>query len=698
MMQKLKLQIKGTKLVVSIILFVLCVALFAVSISGYIIRSTQRSADLLDKMSISAVLNTATNGLVEKIATTAKADKLKALRKMPDFRQMGTAAVTRLCEEAAEEARAEARLLYSGNDEGFDTTVLESNIAVLRAALKVYDNSREEDKTEYTKLYNAFVSNVASFTAFVEGKDNDAIWSEICTVVPELQSLERYKKSFVDLANDKAEQERIAKEREAAAALEAETDGETADETLTQSTEASQAVDMKYLVDSEKTEANLAAFDEAFKGVWAELVNMTPNLKTLDKATISSIEQMVMEVVAAADTDFANRYSVYASHQAEESLKGGDKLYMKVAAVAETVLIAAIAIMLFAILYAYWKQLTTSMGVPRTIILLFFIYLLLAARFYGMNINAMLGNVLTRVGMYGILVLAMLPSIQCGIGLNMGMTIGCVSGLFAVIVTLQYNMTGYFALFFACILGALVALPLGWAYSLLLNRMKGSEMTISTYVGYSFVSLMCIGWLMLPFYNPKIVFPLRGSGMRVTHSLLADYAHLLDDFLAFEVFGITVPTGILLFLMFFCVAMWLFTRSKTGIAMCAVGSNPRFAEASGININRMRSLGTVLSMMIAAIGIVVYSSAFGYAQLYNAPKQLGFITASAILIGGASVKKAKVSHVIIGVILFEGVLTLGQQVANAAVSGGGLSEVMRIMISNGIILYALTQSGGDSRG
>ena len=96
-------------------------------------------------------------------------------------------------------------------------------------------------------------------------------------------------------------------------------------------------------------------------------------------------------------------------------------------------------------------------------------------------------------------------------------------------------------------------------------------------------------------------------------------------------------------------------------------------------------------------GIVIYSQAFGYAQLYTAPRQLGFIASSAILIGGATVSKAKVSHVLIGVFLFEGVLVFGQQIANAAVSGGGLSEVMRIMISNGIILYALTQSGGGKR-
>jgi simple sugar transport system permease protein len=94
---------------------------------------------------------------------------------------------------------------------------------------------------------------------------------------------------------------------------------------------------------------------------------------------------------------------------------------------------------------------------------------------------------------------------------------------------------------------------------------------------------------------------------------------------------------------------------------------------------------------------VIYSQAFGYAQLYTAPRQLGFIASSAILIGGATVSKAKVSHVIIGVFLFEGVLVFGQQIANAAVSGGGLSEVMRIMISNGIILYALTQTGGAHR-
>ena len=67
------------------------------------------------------------------------------------------------------------------------------------------------------------------------------------------------------------------------------------------------------------------------------------------------------------------------------------------------------------------------------------------------------------------------------------------------------------------------------------------------------------------------------------------------------------------------------------------------------------------------------------------------------MIGGASVSKAKVFHVILGTFLFQGVLAMGIQVANAMIDVSGLSEVMRILISNGIILYALTQAGGKGR-
>ena len=70
----------------------------------------------------------------------------------------------------------------------------------------------------------------------------------------------------------------------------------------------------------------------------------------------------------------------------------------------------------------------------------------------------------------------------------------------------------------------------------------------------------------------------------------------------------------------------------------------------------------------------------------------------AILIGGATTSRAKISNVVIGTFLFQGVLTLGMPVANALVPQSTISETLRILISNGIILYALTKSGGANRG
>ena len=176
--------------------------------------------------------------------------------------------------------------------------------------------------------------------------------------------------------------------------------------------------------------------------------------------------------------------------------------------------------------------------------------------------------------------------------------------------------------------GLVISSILGYLYALLLNRLKGNEMAVTTYVGYSIVSLMCIGWLILPFQSPELKWPL-GDGLRVTLGLQSSYRHLLNDFLSFELFGITIPTGLLLFMALCCLLMWLFMRSKTGIAMSAVGNNPRFAEATGINVDKMRIIGTTLSTMLGAVGIIVYSQSYGFMQLYQAPRQLGFVAASA---------------------------------------------------------------------
>lgn len=364
---------------------------------------------------------------------------------------------------------------------------------------------------------------------------------------------------------------------------------------------------------------------------------------------------------------------------------------------ADDIVFAGFALLVVAAMLLYSEWLIKKLGIPRVIIGLFFILLCFMTLWCDLSLPTLLSNSVVRMGMNAVMVLAMVPGIQCGISLNLGLPIGLVAGLIGGLLTIEFGIPGWGGFLFAIAVGVVIAAVCGYLYAQLLNRLKGEEMSVTTYVGFSIVSLMCIAWLVLPFTSLKLRWPL-GTGLRNTIGLdSGNFRHILNNFASFRIGNFMVPTGLLLFMILSCFLVWLFSRSKTGVAMQAVGNNPRFAEAAGINVNKMRIIGTVLSTVLGAVGILVYSQSYGFMQLYTAPRQMGFIAASAILIGGATTSRCKISHVLIGTFLFQGVLTLGMPVANVLVPGSTISETLRILISNGIILYALTKSGGASR-
>jgi simple sugar transport system permease protein len=238
------------------------------------------------------------------------------------------------------------------------------------------------------------------------------------------------------------------------------------------------------------------------------------------------------------------------------------------------------------------------------------------------------------------------------------------------------------------------AMIFGYLYGLLLNRVKGEEMVVSTYVGFSAVSLMCIMWLILPFRSENMIWAYGGSGLRTTISVEGYWFKFLDNFLKIQIGeNIVIPTGAILFFALLCWLVWAFFRTKTGTAMTAVGSNPEFAKSSGVNVNQMRIRSVVLSTVIAAIGIIVYEQSFGFIQLYMAPFYMSCPAVAAILLGGASVGKVSLKHVVIGVLLFQGVVTMTPSIINNIVQND-MSETLRIIISNGMIVYALTRKAG----
>ncbi|SET08824.1 simple sugar transport system permease protein [Natronincola peptidivorans] len=341
------------------------------------------------------------------------------------------------------------------------------------------------------------------------------------------------------------------------------------------------------------------------------------------------------------------------------------------------------------------KNFVDKVGYPRLIIGAFLFILCVMAAVLAIPVPGLIGDILTRVGMNGILVLALVPAIQAGVGLNFALPIGIVCGLIGALVSIEFKLGGFTGFFTALVVAIPIAAIVGYFYGQMLNRIKGQEMTVGTYVGFSVVSGMCIFWLLAPFRSPELIWAVGGSGLRVTISLESTIDKVLNGFLSFNVAGVQIPTGLLAFFALCCIAVWVFGKTKSGAIMNAAGANEKFATATGINVNQQRILGIVLSTVLAAIGIIVYSQSFGFLQLYNAPLMAAFPAVAAILIGGASIKKVAISHVIIGTFLFQALLVVSLPVINI-LADGSMSEVIRAIVQNGIILYALTrETGGD---
>ena len=334
-------------------------------------------------------------------------------------------------------------------------------------------------------------------------------------------------------------------------------------------------------------------------------------------------------------------------------------------------------------------------GLPRLIILIFLISTYIIAPFVGIPITTALSDTIIRFGMNAILVLSLMPMIESGAGLNFGMPLGIEAGLLGALLSIELGFSGFTGFILAILIAIIFGFIFGWAYGAILNKVKGGEMMIATYIGFSSVAFMCIMWIVLPFKKPDMIWAYGGSGLRTTISVEIYWKGVLNNI--FGKISQAIPIGEIIFFLILAFLMWLFFRTKSGLSMSAVGKNEKFAQATGINADKSRKQSVIISTVIAAIGIIVYQQSFGFIQLYLAPFNMAFPAIAAILIGGASVNRVTIWHVMIGTFLFQGILTMTPTVVNALIKTD-MSETIRIIVSNGMILYALTRKEGGSRG
>ena len=621
---------KSAKIIASAVIFILAAVLIVMGTVGMYQRGTEAGTGYLRDMRNRAVLVATGEGAVESYVKIA-ADEARAEAKAAGG---GMSAIRDAVAKAEEEARANSSAIMLDYASA-DLTGIDAALSELTAALVAYYNETEAAQQAYI-----------------------------------------------------AEMEATAPAEEAAAEDTSNLSEADLDAAMM---EEEPAVDMSGFVATETMNQLMAAADEKYVAVGAELIKL---YEALDEDAVNTLKTTIFDIVAQQGDDYAALFDRYNANGGFDAVDNA--MMANVNRYGDDMIFIGVGLVVLALVVLFYGKIVKALGMPRLIIGLFFILLCIVALMCDLSLPGLMSSTLVRMGMNSILVLAMVPGIQSGIGLNLGLPIGIVGGLIGGLMSIEYGFGGWWGFIFASIVGMVIAVVCGWLYGMLLNRLKGSEMSVTTYVGFSIVSLMCIAWLVLPFKSLELRWPL-GTGLRNTIGMESSFGHILDNFLAFKIGKLTIPTGLLLFMTLCCFLVWLFMRSKTGIAMRAVGTNQRFAEATGTNVDRMRVIGTMISTMLGALGILVYSQSYGFMQLYTAPRQMGFVAASAILIGGASTSRCKISHVLIGTFLFQGVLTLGMPVANALVPQSTISETMRILISNGIILYALTKSGGESR-
>lgn len=340
------------------------------------------------------------------------------------------------------------------------------------------------------------------------------------------------------------------------------------------------------------------------------------------------------------------------------------------------------------------KTKVKKLNIVQMIIPAFIILMIIMLVLNNLSVGEYVTLSLRRTCMLLVMVLAVTPTIYSGVGINYGVTVGFVCGLAGAVIGISTGLTGL-PLMLVCILSSLpFALVSGFGYGVLLNQVKGAEDLIATYAGYAFVAAGSIVWVMLKPSSETLRFA-NGDGIRVQVALDGLFKDILTYFWSVKIGKFELPIGFFIVCLVFCGLFVLFMRSSIGIKMKIVGHNPNYAKSIGLNVNYYRCLSVIISTVLAAIGICFYAQTFGFYEFYSNYLQLGFTCVAGVLIGGASGLNVGIWNVIYGCFLYETILTISTPVANKIIPSGSMPEIIRLLITNGVILYALTKQGGN---
>ena len=383
----------------------------------------------------------------------------------------------------------------------------------------------------------------------------------------------------------------------------------------------------------------------------------------------------------------------------------------------------------------------------NAVTIMFVLLCIVCLYFSGLTVPYVMYELFGRLSRNAFIVLALILPIVAGMGINFAVTIGAMAAQIAALWVIEWGISGLSGFVVAMLMTVPLAAFFGFLIGKLLNKMKGQEMIGGLILGYFANGLYQLLFLfifgnLIPLNAPGLV--IKGStGVANTIDLSTErgFKYALDglwrvDFgtglyilcavmaimaivnlllkkqdvkktvttiggcaalcllymipavkALFEMVQIPMVTFLLVGLL--CVFNNALMKTRLGQQFRAVGQNRTVANVSGINVDKVRVIAIVISTVLAGWGQLIFVQNMGSFQTYGAHEQVGLYAGAAILVGGASIKKATNTQAMVGCILFHLLFIVAPSAGKNLFGDAAIGEYFRVFISYGVIALAL---------
>ena len=394
------------------------------------------------------------------------------------------------------------------------------------------------------------------------------------------------------------------------------------------------------------------------------------------------------------------------------------------------------------------KKVDIGTVIRNNAVTIMFIMLCIACLYFsGLTVPYVMYELFGRLSRNAFIVLALILPIVAGMGINFAVTIGAMAAQIAALWVIEWGVSGLGGFLLAMAMTVPLAAFFGYLIGKLLNKMKGQEMIGGLILGYFANGLYQLLFLfifgnLIPLNAPGLV--IKGStGVANTIDLSTErgFKYALDGLLRVD-FGtglyilcgvmillaavnflrkkqnlkktlmvvggcaaacvaylipavknlfsmVQIPVVTFLLVGLLCVFNNELMRTRLGQQFRAVGQNRTVANVSGINVDKVRLIAIVISTVLAGWGQLIFVQNMGSFQTYGAHEQVGLYAGAAILVGGASIKKATNTQAMVGCILFHLLFIVAPSAGKNLFGDAAIGEYFRVFISYGVIALAL---------